>query len=49
MRCILIERARAKGRGNRSGDLEALNAWTRTVLRDWAFARAWLYGELARG
>jgi RNA polymerase sigma factor (TIGR02999 family) len=28
---------------------EALEASPRTVLRDWAFARAWLYGELARG
>jgi RNA polymerase sigma factor (TIGR02999 family) len=27
---------------------EAMEASTRTVLRDWAFARAWLYGELAR-
>jgi RNA polymerase sigma factor (TIGR02999 family) len=25
---------------------EALGTSTRTVLRDWAFARAWLYGEL---
>ena len=28
---------------------ETLGASARTVLRDWAFARAWLYGELARG
>jgi RNA polymerase sigma factor (TIGR02999 family) len=28
---------------------EALDASTRTVLRDWAFARAWLYGELTKG
>jgi len=28
---------------------EALETSTRTVLRDWAFARAWLYGELTRG
>lgn len=28
---------------------EALGTSTRTVLRDWAFARAWLYGELASG
>ncbi len=28
---------------------EALETSTRTVLRDWAFARAWLYGELAKG
>ncbi len=28
---------------------EALGASTRTVLRDWAFARAWLYGELSAG
>ena len=27
---------------------EAMQASTRTVLRDWAFARVWLYGELAR-
>jgi RNA polymerase sigma factor (TIGR02999 family) len=26
---------------------ETLGTSTRTVLRDWAFARAWLYGELA--
>lgn len=26
---------------------DALETSTRTVLRDWAFARAWLYGELA--
>ncbi|MGQ0720950.1 MAG: ECF-type sigma factor [Candidatus Eiseniibacteriota bacterium] len=26
---------------------EAMGASTRTVLRDWAFARAWLYGELS--
>jgi RNA polymerase sigma factor (TIGR02999 family) len=28
---------------------ETLGTSTRTVLRDWAFARAWLYGELASG
>lgn len=28
---------------------EALGASKRTVLRDWAFARAWLYGELDSG
>jgi RNA polymerase sigma factor (TIGR02999 family) len=28
---------------------ETLDVTPRTVLRDWAFARAWLYGELARG
>jgi RNA polymerase sigma factor (TIGR02999 family) len=28
---------------------ETLGTSTRTVLRDWAFARAWLYGELAGG
>jgi RNA polymerase sigma factor (TIGR02999 family) len=28
---------------------EVLEASSRTVLRDWAFARAWLYGELTRG
>ncbi|HEX7878347.1 MAG TPA: ECF-type sigma factor [Candidatus Eisenbacteria bacterium] len=28
---------------------EILEASPRTVLRDWAFARAWLYGELSRG
>ena len=28
---------------------ELLCASTRTVLRDWAFARAWLYGELTNG
>ena len=28
---------------------ELLGASTRTVLRDWAFARAWLYGELTNG
>ncbi len=28
---------------------EVLGASTRTVLRDWAFARAWLYGELTKG
>lgn len=28
---------------------EVLEASTRTVLRDWAFARAWLYGELTSG
>ncbi|MEO5617907.1 MAG: ECF-type sigma factor [Candidatus Eisenbacteria bacterium] len=28
---------------------EALELSTRTVLRDWGFARAWLYGEIARG
>jgi len=28
---------------------EALGTSRRTVLRDWAFARAWLYGELASG
>jgi RNA polymerase sigma factor (TIGR02999 family) len=28
---------------------EVLETSTRTVLRDWAFARAWLYGELTRG
>lgn len=26
---------------------ETLGVTTRTVLRDWAFARAWLYGQLA--
>jgi RNA polymerase sigma factor (TIGR02999 family) len=26
---------------------ETLGTSTRTVLRDWAFARAWLYGELS--
>ena len=28
---------------------EVLATSTRTVLRDWAFARAWLYGELTKG
>lgn len=28
---------------------EVLATSTRTVLRDWAFARAWLYGELTSG
>jgi len=28
---------------------EALETSPRTILRDWAFARAWLYGELSRG
>jgi RNA polymerase sigma factor (TIGR02999 family) len=28
---------------------EVLETSPRTVLRDWAFARAWLYGELTRG
>jgi len=28
---------------------EILEASPRTILRDWAFARAWLYGELSRG
>ena len=28
---------------------EVLDTSARTVLRDWAFARAWLYGELAKG
>jgi RNA polymerase sigma factor (TIGR02999 family) len=28
---------------------ETLGTSTRTVLRDWAFARAWLYGELSSG
>lgn len=28
---------------------EVLGTSTRTVLRDWAFARAWLYGELTKG
>ncbi|MFN8586852.1 MAG: ECF-type sigma factor [Candidatus Eisenbacteria bacterium] len=28
---------------------ELLGASPRTVLRDWAFARAWLYGELTNG
>ena len=28
---------------------ELLETSTRTVLRDWAFARAWLYGELTKG
>jgi RNA polymerase sigma factor (TIGR02999 family) len=28
---------------------EALQASTRTVLRDWAFARAWLYRDLSNG
>jgi RNA polymerase sigma factor (TIGR02999 family) len=28
---------------------ELLGTSTRTVLRDWAFARAWLYGELTKG
>jgi len=28
---------------------ETLGITKRTVLRDWAFARAWLYGELSRG
>jgi RNA polymerase sigma factor (TIGR02999 family) len=28
---------------------EVLETSSRTVLRDWAFARAWLYGELTKG
>jgi RNA polymerase sigma factor (TIGR02999 family) len=28
---------------------EALGLSSRTVLRDWSFARAWLYGELSGG
>jgi len=28
---------------------EVLETSPRAVLRDWAFARAWLYGELSRG
>jgi RNA polymerase sigma factor (TIGR02999 family) len=28
---------------------EILEASERTILRDWAFARAWLYGELSKG
>jgi RNA polymerase sigma factor (TIGR02999 family) len=28
---------------------EVLQTSTRTVLRDWAFARAWLYGDLTKG
>ncbi|MCA9751593.1 MAG: RNA polymerase subunit sigma, partial [Gemmatimonadetes bacterium] len=28
---------------------ELLQTSARTVLRDWAFARAWLYGELSNG
>jgi RNA polymerase sigma-70 factor, ECF subfamily len=28
---------------------EAFDTSTRTILYDWAFARAWLYGELAKG
>lgn len=28
---------------------EILEATPRTILRDWAFARAWLYGELTKG
>ncbi|MEZ5066096.1 MAG: ECF-type sigma factor [bacterium] len=28
---------------------ELLQTSARTVLRDWAFARAWLYGELSKG
>ena len=28
---------------------ELLETSSRTVLRDWAFARAWLYGELTKG
>lgn len=28
---------------------DILKASTRTILRDWAFARAWLYGELSKG
>jgi RNA polymerase sigma factor (TIGR02999 family) len=28
---------------------ELFETSTRTVLRDWAFARAWLYGELTKG
>jgi RNA polymerase sigma factor (TIGR02999 family) len=28
---------------------ELLEASPRTILRDWAFARAWLYGELTKG
>ena len=27
---------------------EVLQVSRRTVLRDWAFARAWLYGELSK-
>ena len=28
---------------------EILEATPRTILRDWSFARAWLYGELTKG
>jgi RNA polymerase sigma factor (TIGR02999 family) len=28
---------------------EAFEISTRTILNDWAFARAWLYGELTKG
>ncbi len=28
---------------------EVLGVSSRTVMRDWAFARAWLYGELTKG
>jgi RNA polymerase sigma factor (TIGR02999 family) len=28
---------------------ETLEASKRTILRDWAFARIWLYGELSKG
>jgi RNA polymerase sigma factor (TIGR02999 family) len=28
---------------------EALQTSTRTILRDWAFARVWLYAEMTRG
>ncbi|MEO5989424.1 MAG: ECF-type sigma factor [Candidatus Eisenbacteria bacterium] len=28
---------------------ESMGLSTRTVLRDWGFARAWLYGEVAKG
>jgi RNA polymerase sigma factor (sigma-70 family) len=28
---------------------EVLETSRRTILRDWAFARAWLYRELSRG
>jgi RNA polymerase sigma factor (TIGR02999 family) len=28
---------------------ETLGVTKRTVMRDWAFARAWLYGEMSRG
>ena len=28
---------------------ETLELSSRTVLRDWGFARAWLYGEMSKG